>query len=681
MSKMKSLTVISVIAALLVFGVSTRLMAYRYHDLNRIWPANGRYGNLANDGLGGSNEMVTVESPTPFITPYMTATPNRTPTRSPVRSITPRIAPPPTPVAQGVLSGRVLDAITREGLRGAVINIYKGWDNTIVLESITTNEQAFYTRKLPSNNYKLVISMPGYITITEYTTVSGGKTTVDPLLYAVPAGGHKKGTVSGAITSKVDGRGVRGLTISFREGINARSGPVLATETTGPGGKYRVKLPVGNYTGEVSGNYSGYFNAVSVTGKPDSSWNCTVTPVFTDEPLRIVLDSANDSSALDGELNGSDIYGDCFWVSSTNRDYQDIHLDSPYPPGPQTLTIPHPAFIKKAVYSIQDTTGIEGPNELGISSPVVRVFRGDTLIATYDAPNQPGTFWRVFLIEAGVITMINQISYRDSPFYSRGRDLDGDGFMEFVINERCDPNVYESLTVMDDDGSIHDYDLPRDWWIAADSSGSWDQDGFADTDGEPGKEIIVQAIDPETAGSPCRIFIIHDRTRTVTEYDFGTAPYSFSLLKASDMDGEAGDELVFSRCEDPVSGTYLYRVLSDEKHGFRDYIFRNSQLASVADLDGKPGDELHIRRYGETYPYDNIHTIISYRDDSIRHYTLEPGWSKWIVFDCDGQPGNEIVFNKSGGMTMLWDGIRLVYIYVPGPPFATICDAQGKVIY
>lgn len=711
MKKIKDLTVISVIAAMLVFGVSSYLLEYHCHDASRLWAANDSYGNLANAGLrerlekdanpgnvsgneSGLNSsqfqvvnpkyaMETAESPTPFITPYMTVTPKWTPTRSPFRPTPTRTAPPPaTPVPQGILSGRVLDAVTREGLCQAVIDIYRVWNSNVKYDSTTTDELGFYIRKLQSGNYKLVISMPNYVTITEYTVVSGGKTTLDPLLYAVPTGCHKKGTVSGVITSKVDGRGVRGLTMAFREGINAKEGPVLATETTGPGGKYRVKLPAGNYTAEISGTYSGYFNVVSVADKKAFNWNCAVTPVFTDEPLRIVLDSAaNDPFALGGELNGSDIYGNCFWVCYSNPDYQGIHMDPQYPPGPKTLTIPHPALIKKAVYSIQCFTNSEVPNELGDLSPVVRVYRGDTLIAVFNPPSQPGNFWRVFSIEAGGIVRINRISYRKSPVYHWGRDLDGDGLMESVINEQYDPGGYESLSVMDDDGTVHDYDLPRGWRIANNRIGSWQHDGYADTDGKPGEEIIVEVIDPETAGSPCRIFIIHDRTRTVTQYDFGTAPYSFSLLKASDLDGEAGDELVFSRYEDPQTNTNLFRVLSDKQHGFRDYLFTNSQLSSIADLDGKPGEELYICRYDETYPYQKIHTIISYRDNSLHHYTLESNWRDWHVFDCDGRPGNEIVFCRGGGIEMLPDGAHLITVYVPRPPFAIICDAEGKVIY
>ena len=80
-------------------------------------------------------------------------------------------------------------------------------------------------------------------------------------------------------------------------------------------------------------------------------------------------------------------------------------------PGPETLTFT-PATTGTYRFSLHNYTDRDalGNARLSQSGAVVRVYRGSQQIAAYLAPNGGGTLWKVFEINNGQLTAINQLT-------------------------------------------------------------------------------------------------------------------------------------------------------------------------------------------------------------------------------------------------------------------------------
>jgi uncharacterized protein YfaP (DUF2135 family) len=120
-------------------------------------------------------------------------------------------------------------------------------------------------------------------------------------------------------------------------------------------------------------------------------------------------------SDLDAHLTGplSDgtrfhVYWDNKVVTGANLDIDDI---SSY--GPETITITN-QIAGLYRFSVHDFSNelLTSSSALSQSGAQVRVYRGSTLIATYNVPqNIPGTLWTVFELNGTTITTVNSMTY------------------------------------------------------------------------------------------------------------------------------------------------------------------------------------------------------------------------------------------------------------------------------
>ena len=104
-------------------------------------------------------------------------------------------------------------------------------------------------------------------------------------------------------------------------------------------------------------------------------------------------------------------------------DQADLDVDDVSSYGPETITVDGVAALDGFTYSVHNYSGRDAVSgdaaayDLAQSGAVVKVYKGNTRIATYRVPeNRAGTVWNVFSIEAdGSITVINSFEFISDP--------------------------------------------------------------------------------------------------------------------------------------------------------------------------------------------------------------------------------------------------------------------------
>ncbi|WP_199615434.1 S-layer homology domain-containing protein [Paenibacillus alkalitolerans] len=226
----------------------------------------------------------------------------------------------------------------------------------------------------------------------------------------------------GTITD-VDHRPVIGMTIKFRAGIGSTVGPVVSAVTTDANGRYKVTLPPGSYTGEISGDgfIVTYLVGVAATNAYNMSENATAIRIAAAEETRIVLVWGENPRDLDSHLVGPrPDAADEFHTWYGNEKYfynsvlyDDLDLDDVSSYGPETTTIRHDVNGTYRFY----VHHYSGSQTTRTSGAEVRVYRGNSTepVRTYRVPAGEGSerYWAVFemtVSDSGVsFTEINQL--------------------------------------------------------------------------------------------------------------------------------------------------------------------------------------------------------------------------------------------------------------------------------
>ncbi|MDW7649924.1 MAG: TasA family protein [Bacillota bacterium] len=236
------------------------------------------------------------------------------------------------------------------------------------------------------------------------------------------------GTVSGFVVDATSGQGIHGAMINFRSGTST-DGPIIGTASTGPDGAYSLQLAEGSYTGEIlaAGYVTGYLTAVSVANTETGNQNGVLTAAIGDEQYRIVLTWGANPSDLDSHLTGPAVEGGRFHVFYANRTYTyngvtyaALDYDDTSSYGPETTTIY--LYVSEGDvyrYSVHDYSNRYATNSTAManSGASVQVYRGDSLVGTYNVPQQDGTLWTVFEIQGSTINAINGMTYQSNPYY------------------------------------------------------------------------------------------------------------------------------------------------------------------------------------------------------------------------------------------------------------------------
>ena len=323
----------------------------------------------------------------------------------------------------GTFSGVVLDAVTNGGIAGILINIYSG---TTLVSSVTSDANGVFSSTVPVGTYKLVMSKSGYVTATiNSASLQKDVTTTTETVLQVSSNNTGTGLVTGTVKDAFTGLGLSGVGLQFRAGINATSGTVVATATTGTGGAYSMAtLTSGSYTVEasLSGYATGYFTVTVVGGITKANQAGTITPVLASGQTRVVLTWGATPSDLDSHLTGPTATGTRFHVyysskgSKVSSPNAALDVDDTSSYGPETTTIYQQSsgVYRFSVHNYSNS-GSTSSTVLSASGAQVKVYLASGQSQTFQVPvGKVATLWTVFELNGNTLTPINTMTNANS---------------------------------------------------------------------------------------------------------------------------------------------------------------------------------------------------------------------------------------------------------------------------
>lgn len=332
-----------------------------------------------------------------------------------------------SPPENGTIAGMVRDAVNQQGISEVNVQVFDG--SNMVASTQTTGDGSYSFEVPVGENYRIDYVKPGYLTVHYYDiAVQQNLTTHLETIMQIDENFAGLGSISGKVVDAFNGQSVSSAELHFREGLNAQTGPVVATFYSQSNGDYFASnLPAGNYTVEVSKqDYSTAFASILCIGNQTTpNQNISITPIIDDDEIRIVLDWGASPSDLDSHLTGPIPYSNdrfhVFYAQSqfnyNNTIYAALDYDVVNSYGPETISI-YEQTAGMYRYSVHDYTNRHSNNSLALSnsSARVRVYKGSNLLDTFHVPsNVGGTLWTVFEMDGDQIVPVNNMSYESNP--------------------------------------------------------------------------------------------------------------------------------------------------------------------------------------------------------------------------------------------------------------------------
>lgn len=317
-------------------------------------------------------------------------------------------------VENGRLSGRVTDALTRNGIGGAAVLIEGPGGSRSVASA---GDGSYTSPLLPPGTYTVTATASGYIP----ATLSGAdvRRTEVVAIASIPLvpESDQPGTISGAVRNARNAQGMGGVRVELRRGVGATAGAPVNVTTTGGSGAYRFSgLDAGTYS--VTAAYpefiAGGITGISVGGSEVSDQDVLMSPEGTENEIRIVLSWGAQPNDLDSHLFGPTESGGRFHILYNSRGSLDrsplaaLDVDDTSSYGPETVTIVRQVdgVYRYAVHHYA------GSSTLSSSGAVVQVFRGATLIGRFEPPTGASgskDVWTVFELNGQTLRPINTI--------------------------------------------------------------------------------------------------------------------------------------------------------------------------------------------------------------------------------------------------------------------------------
>lgn len=341
----------------------------------------------------------------------------------------------------GILAGMITNS---EGtpLEGVKITAYRTSVGESNLENYytigKTDENGNYEMVLTQGTYNLNIYAEGYLPcVIENVVINPEQTTYMENIIVIPFSlEYFTSDVDGHVINALNGNSIEEATVKFRKGWNNKTGNYVkningqeVTTQTNVSGNFSISLPIGIYTVEIEKNgfVTGYFNVVSTSGTSSGVQTMVLTPVLSEDEYRIVLtwgatpwDLDSHLSYYDGNTRLIHVYYSSKKGYLNGETIAELDLDDTSSYGPETVTISLDAeLLNDGVfkYSVHDYTNRSSTNSnvLSMSGAVVRVYKGNDLITTYNVPqNKEGTVWHVFEITKDGIVSINEFEYNSN---------------------------------------------------------------------------------------------------------------------------------------------------------------------------------------------------------------------------------------------------------------------------
>lgn len=207
------------------------------------------------------------------------------------------------------VSGHISNALDDTGLSGVTLSFSNPHHST----SAQTVSGDYSVALEFGRSYDVVITAEGYNTVTfsnlSTFEISNISTQLVPLIPDTVSG---LGTVNGSVIDARTGAGIANVTLEFREGLNNRSGSVVATASTNIFGQYDIStVETGNYTiaYRAEGYTTRYVDALVLGGYTKTFNTQLVRESVANENstgalATIVLEWGENPSDLDSHLTG-----------------------------------------------------------------------------------------------------------------------------------------------------------------------------------------------------------------------------------------------------------------------------------------------------------------------------------------------------------------------------------------
>ncbi|HEX6369309.1 MAG TPA: carboxypeptidase regulatory-like domain-containing protein [Longimicrobium sp.] len=315
----------------------------------------------------------------------------------------------------GRFEGRVVDGETRQPIAGARLRTADATSPVATTDAAGT----YVTSMLQARRQTLIVEAEGYESVTLHGVEPAQlDTTVLAEVPLVRTSPHP-GAIAGRIRNARSLAAIPGAGVTLRRGINAITGDVAATGTTGADGRYSITgVPAGTYTMQVSatGFVTETRTGIVIGERVTAGQDLDLSP--DDLDLRIKLTWSSTPADLDSHLTGPLQSGSRFRVyysspgSLTGPPYAALDVDDVNGHGPETVTVVQEVSGTYR-YSVHDFTNRSSTSSTALarSAAQVVVYRRGQVIASFSVPNQPGTTWTVFEMANGVIQPVNTVGY------------------------------------------------------------------------------------------------------------------------------------------------------------------------------------------------------------------------------------------------------------------------------
>lgn len=223
------------------------------------------------------------------------------------------------------------------------------------------------------------------------------------------------GNVTGSVVNALTGSPLGGANLSLQPTGNGKTRNV----TTDAQGRYSIYIITpGSYN--LSASAAGFITATqgaTVTGGETTALApIALTPPLASDQYRVVItwQSAMD---FDAHLTGpaaNNLRFHVWWNETTNLVSPitaQLDRDDLTGAGPETITFTQaggPYRFSLHNYTERDALSSTSLAKAGV---IVRLFNGTQQIALYTAPDGGGTLWKVFELNNGQLTFINELSY------------------------------------------------------------------------------------------------------------------------------------------------------------------------------------------------------------------------------------------------------------------------------
>lgn len=237
---------------------------------------------------------------------------------------------------------------------------------------------------------------------------------------------YDDGTAEGYFVNAATGAG---LQVDFRIHEENAEGEVVYYGESNEDGSFWFEVPAGEYVIEAYGqNFISSFTPCTVRAR--TCKDLGTIPISTEvgeNAYRIVLEWGVAPSDLDSHFVADSITGDSIHIfySEKYSSYANLDIDITSSYGPETITVNDAAQLKGFTYSVHNysnrsaQSGEDAAYYLSYSSAVVKVYKANSLIKTYEIPSgRAGTVWNVFSIdEQGNIKTLNTFEFISDPVY------------------------------------------------------------------------------------------------------------------------------------------------------------------------------------------------------------------------------------------------------------------------